>query len=101
MVTDEMNLETPVTPTIDALITLTLDPETVHGDDIRIKYHTEQSSDENYNVELLGFTFKKWQADQLSKRIDDPEVEAFRADKRKVGERYWTTRERLPESRPQ
>ena len=98
MLTQETSLGIPVTPTIDALVTLTLDPETVQSDSIRVKYHREQGSDENYNAELLGFTFKKWQADQISRLMDSPEVEAFRGDKRKVGDRYWTGRSRGTEN---
>lgn len=98
MATHDTRLGTPVTPTIDALVTLTLDPETVQSNTIRVKYHREQSSEENYNVELLGFTFKKWQADQISSHMDSPEVEAFREDKRKVGRGYWTGRARGAEN---
>jgi hypothetical protein len=77
-----------VSPTICALITLTLDPDTSQSDDMRIKYHREEASEKNYNRDLLGFTFKKWQADQISSLKTSPEVEAFRADKDRTTNNY-------------
>lgn len=71
----------PKTATINALVTLSLDPETVHSDFIRVKYHKDQANDKDYSHEGLGFTFKKWQADQVAKHMDSKEVEAFEADK--------------------
>ncbi|KAG4426192.1 hypothetical protein IFR04_000658 [Cadophora malorum] len=71
----------PKTATINALVTLSLDPETVHSDFIRVKYHKDQANDKDYSHEGLGFTFKKWQADQVAKHMDSREVEAFEADK--------------------
>jgi hypothetical protein len=50
----------PKTATINALVTLSLDPETVHSDFIRVKYHKDQANDKDYSHEGLGFTFKKW-----------------------------------------
>jgi hypothetical protein len=76
------------TPTIAALVTLTLDPETLQSDTMRVKYHREQPSEENYNRELLGFTFKKWQADQVARHMDSPEIEAFRSDKGRAAGGY-------------
>ena len=83
MVTHGAMLKTRVTPTIDALITLTLDPDTVKSQTIRITHHTEQASAENYNRELIGYTFKMWQADKVTKQKAGPEIEAFRRDKRR------------------
>ena len=60
---------------------MSLDPETVHSDFIRVKYHKDQANDKHYSNEGLGFTFKKWQADQVAKHMDSKEVEAFAADK--------------------
>lgn len=71
----------PKTATINALVTLSLDPETVHSDFIRVKYHKDQANDKDYSHEGLGFTFKKWQADQVAKHMDSEEVAAFEADK--------------------
>jgi hypothetical protein len=78
VITPDAPIEKLVTPLIDSLITLTLDPETVHSETMRVKHHGEQASEDNYNQELLGFTFKKWQAGQVSKHMDSPEVEIFR-----------------------
>lgn len=90
MPTPVTDLTTPVTLTTDALVTLTLDPDTINDDTVRVKHHQEHASEENYNMGLLEFTFKKWQADQIASHSDGPEVEEFRDDKRKVGERYWS-----------
>jgi hypothetical protein len=69
------------TATINALVSLSLDPETVNSDFMRVKYHKDQANDKDYSHEGLGFTFKKWQADQVAKHMDSPEVEQFAADK--------------------
>ncbi|KAF4624460.1 hypothetical protein G7Y89_g13713 [Cudoniella acicularis] len=50
----------PKTATINALVTLSLDLETIHSDFIRVKYHNDQANDKDYSHEGLGFTFKKW-----------------------------------------
>lgn len=71
----------PKTATINALVALSLDPETVHSDFIRVKYHKDQVNDKDYSHEGLGFTFKKWQADNVMKHMDSPEVAQFEADK--------------------
>jgi hypothetical protein len=62
-------------------VTLSLDPETVHSDFIRVKYHKDQANDKDYSHEGLGFTFKKWQADQVAKHMDSKDVEYFIKDK--------------------
>ncbi|KAM3082908.1 hypothetical protein ACMFMF_002557 [Clarireedia jacksonii] len=70
----------PKTATINALVTLSLDPETVHTDFIRVKYHKDQANDKDYSHEGLGFSFKKWQADQVAKHMDSEEVAVFKED---------------------
>jgi len=62
-------------------VSLSLDPGTVDSDFIQVKYHKDQADDKDYSHEGLGFSFKKWQADQVAKHMDSPEVEAFVADK--------------------
>jgi hypothetical protein len=47
-----------------------------------VKYHKDQTNDKDYSHEGLGFSFKKWQADQVAKHMDGKEVEAFKADAR-------------------
>ncbi|KAI9675635.1 MAG: hypothetical protein M1817_001002 [Caeruleum heppii] len=69
------------TTTINALVSLSLDPATVDSDFIRVKYHKDQANDKDYSHEGLGFSFKKWQADQVAKHMDAPEVEEFVKDK--------------------
>ncbi|KAI4124248.1 MAG: hypothetical protein LQ338_004906 [Usnochroma carphineum] len=71
----------PKTATINALVSLSLDPATENSDFIRVKYHKDQANDKDYSHEGLGFTFKKWQADQVMKHMDSPEVQQFEADK--------------------
>jgi len=71
----------PKTATINALVSLSLDPGTVDSDFIQVKYHKDQANDKDYSHEGLGFTFKKWQADQVAKNMDSKEVEVFAADK--------------------
>lgn len=66
--------------TINALVSLTLDPDTVDSDFIRIKYHKDQTNDKEYSHEGVEFSFKKWQADNVVKYLDSPEVEAFKED---------------------
>ncbi|KAI9847417.1 MAG: hypothetical protein M1838_000912 [Thelocarpon superellum] len=71
----------PKSTTINALVSLSLDPATVDSDFIQVKYHKDQANDKDYSHEGVGFSFKKWQADQVAKHMDSPEVEAFAADK--------------------
>ncbi|KAH9905731.1 hypothetical protein F4778DRAFT_677238 [Xylariomycetidae sp. FL2044] len=71
----------PKTATVNALVSLSLDPATVDSDFIRVKFHKDQANDKDYSNEGLGATFKKWQADNVSKHMDSPEVAAFEADK--------------------
>jgi len=71
----------PKTASINALVSLSLDPDSVDSDFIQVKYHKDQANDKDYSHEGLGFSFKKWQADQVAKHMDNKEVEAFAADK--------------------
>ncbi|KAI4209018.1 MAG: hypothetical protein LQ351_008016 [Letrouitia transgressa] len=71
----------PKTATINALVSLSLDPGTENSDFIQVKYHKDQANDKDYSHEGLGFSFKKWQADQVMKHMDSPEVQQFEADK--------------------
>lgn len=71
----------PKTATINALVSLSLDPATEDSDFIQVKYHKDQANDKDYSHEGLGFSFKKWQADQVMKHMDSPEVKQFEADK--------------------
>ncbi|KAK4997846.1 hypothetical protein LTR66_002806 [Elasticomyces elasticus] len=67
----------PKTATINALVSLALDPDTVDSDFIQVKYHKDQANDKDYSHEGLGFSFKKWQADNVMKHMDSKEVEYF------------------------
>lgn len=71
----------PKTATINALVSLSLDPSTVDSDFIQVKYHKDQANDKDYSHEGVGFSFKKWQADNVSKIMSADEVKAFEADK--------------------
>ena len=48
----------PKTATINALVSLSLDPASLDTDFIRVKYHKDQANDKDYSHEGLGFTFK-------------------------------------------
>jgi hypothetical protein len=67
--------------TINALVSLSLDPGTMDSDFIQVKYHKDQANDKDYSHEGVGFGFKKWQADNVAKNMDSKEVAAFKADK--------------------
>lgn len=63
------------------MVSLSLDPDTVDSDFIQVKYHKDQANDKDYSHEGLGFSFKKWQADNVVKYMDSKEVEHFVKDK--------------------
>lgn len=69
------------TATINALVSLSLDPATVDSDFIQVKYHKDQANDKDYSHEGLGFSFKKWQADNVVKIMNSDEVKYFEKDK--------------------
>jgi hypothetical protein len=71
----------PKTATINALVSLSLDPGTVDSDFIQVKYHKDQANDKDYSHKGVGFSLKKWQADNVAKNMDSTEVAAFEADK--------------------
>lgn len=71
----------PKIASINALVSLSLDPATEDSDFIRVKYHKDQANDKDYSHEGAGFSFKKWQADQVMKYMDSPEVKVFEKDK--------------------
>jgi hypothetical protein len=105
----------PKTATINALVTLSLDPGSLESEFLRVKYHKDQANDKDYSRECsfspyllysksnkailgfgigtlhanmmfvvddgVGFSFKKWQADNVAKNMDSPEVAHFEADK--------------------
>ena len=66
---------------MNALCSLSLDPATIDSDFIQVKYHKDQANDKDYSHEGLGFSFKKWQADNVPKMMSSPELAAFEADK--------------------
>ena len=110
----------PKTTTINALVSLSLDPATVDSDFIQIKHHKEQVNDKDCSHEGLEFSFKsecfqgwcapisrkatwdhpnravltrsliEWQADNVAKIMDSKEVEYFIADK-DAGEKHVKT----------
>jgi len=88
----------PKTAVINALVSLSLDPDTVDSDFIQVKYHKDQANDKDYSRGSstspvrccavltppdtgLGFSFKKWQADNVAKHMDSDEVKAFEGDR--------------------
>ncbi|KAF2437771.1 hypothetical protein P171DRAFT_458927 [Karstenula rhodostoma CBS 690.94] len=86
----------PKTATITGLVSLSLDPATKDADFMQIKYHKDQANDKDYSHEGLGFTFKKWQADNVVKHMDAPELKEFEQDKSAAKEqvrKYGTGKE--------
>jgi hypothetical protein len=84
------------TARVTGLVSLVLDPETKDSDFIQIKYHKDQANDKDYSHEGPLFSFKKWQADQVAKHMDSPEVAVFEADKnaaKKPVRQYGTGKE--------
>lgn len=70
----------PKTARINAIVSLSLEPESIDSDFIRVKYHKDQANDKDYSHEGAGFAMKKWQADNAMKQMDAPEVEIFKPD---------------------
>ncbi|CCM01732.1 uncharacterized protein FIBRA_03798 [Fibroporia radiculosa] len=68
--------------TINALVSLSLDPSTAHSDFPQVKYHKDQANDKDYSHTGPGFTFKKWQADHVSEWMNNEDVESFKGDGR-------------------
>ncbi|KAH6872205.1 hypothetical protein BKA58DRAFT_313557 [Alternaria rosae] len=71
----------PKTATITGLVSLSLDPATKDSEFMQIKYHKDQANDKDYSHEGVGFSFKKWQADNVVKHMSAPELKEFEADK--------------------
>ncbi|KAF2642069.1 hypothetical protein P280DRAFT_291923 [Massarina eburnea CBS 473.64] len=71
----------PKTATITGLVSLSLDPKTRDTEFMQIKYHKDQANEKDYSHEGLGFSFKKWQADNVVKHMDSPELKEFEQDK--------------------
>ena len=66
--------------TINALVTLSLDPDTADSDFPQVKYHKDQANHKDYSHRGFGFEFKKWQADKVAEHMDSEDVQAFKAD---------------------
>lgn len=71
----------PKTTTLNALVSLSLDPASIESEFIRVKYHKDQQNGKDYSHEGVGFKFKKWQADKVVGMMDSEEVKAFFPDK--------------------
>ena len=60
------------------------------------RYHKDQANDKDYSHEGVGFSFKKWQADNVPKLMDAPELKEFEKDKSAAKEhvrKYGTGKE--------
>ncbi|RPD68217.1 hypothetical protein L226DRAFT_517509 [Lentinus tigrinus ALCF2SS1-7] len=68
--------------TINALVSLSLDPATAESDFIQVKYHKDQANGKDYSHTGPRFAFKKFQADKVAGMMDSPDVQAFKADAR-------------------
>lgn len=71
----------PKTATITGLVSLSLDPASKDSEFMQIKYHKDQANEKDYSHEGLGFSFKKWQADNVVKQMDAPELKEFEQDR--------------------
>uniref|UniRef100_A0A0W0G9I6 Uncharacterized protein n=2 Tax=Moniliophthora roreri TaxID=221103 RepID=A0A0W0G9I6_MONRR len=61
------------TATINAIVSLSLDPATADSDFPQIKYHKDQANNKDYSHKGLGFYLKKWQADHVLDCMDKNE----------------------------
>ncbi|EKM53479.1 uncharacterized protein PHACADRAFT_175911 [Phanerochaete carnosa HHB-10118-sp] len=68
--------------TINAIVSLSLDPSTQDSDFIQVKYHKDQANHKDYSHTGPGFAFKKWQADKVAGMMDSEEVQYFKKDAR-------------------
>jgi len=73
----------PKTATINALVSLSLDPATSDSDFIQVKYHKDQANDKDYAHEGFTFAMKKLQVEIVPHLFNDknPLIEPFVADK--------------------
>jgi hypothetical protein len=70
----------PKAVTITGLVSLGLDPATRDSSFIQIKYHKEQANEKDPIHKGLGFSFKKWQADNIVEHMNEPDLKQFEAD---------------------
>ncbi|KAK8853140.1 hypothetical protein IAR55_003841 [Kwoniella newhampshirensis] len=66
--------------TINALVSIVLDPATKDSDFPLILYHKDQANEKDYSHEGFGFKFKKFQADTVMKLMSDKQVQYFKGD---------------------
>ncbi|KAK4125066.1 hypothetical protein N657DRAFT_643869 [Parathielavia appendiculata] len=73
----------PKTLTLKSLVSLSLDPATVDGEFIRVKYHKDQATAKDYSNEGLGAMLKKWQVEATTAILSavDSNLQAFVHDK--------------------
>ncbi|KAI8974016.1 hypothetical protein BD414DRAFT_498875 [Trametes punicea] len=68
--------------TINALVSLSLDPDSADSDFPQVKYHKDQANGKDYSHTGPGFAFKKWQADKVAGIMDSEDVQHFKKDAR-------------------
>ncbi|KAI0654016.1 hypothetical protein C8Q70DRAFT_926697 [Cubamyces menziesii] len=68
--------------TINALVSLSLDPDSADSDFPQVKYHKDQANAKDYSHTGPGFAFKKWQADKVAGMMDSEDVQYFKKDAR-------------------
>jgi hypothetical protein len=73
----------PKTLKLRSLISLSLDPATIDDEFIRVKYHKDQASAEDYSNEGIGAIMKKWQAERTAAMLSmvNSDLRAFAPDK--------------------
>lgn len=73
----------PKTISLRSLVSLALDPATVDDDFIRVKYHKDQASAEDYSNEGVSAMLKRWQAEATARVLStvDSNLAVFVSDK--------------------
>jgi len=71
---------TSKTATINALVSIVLDPATKDSDFPLVLYHKDQANEKDYSHEGFGFKFKKFQADHVMNWMSQKEVKYFKGD---------------------
>ncbi|TFK82368.1 hypothetical protein K466DRAFT_500470, partial [Polyporus arcularius HHB13444] len=82
--------------TINALVSLSLDPASADSNFPQVKYHKDQANSKDYSHTGAGFAFEKFQADKVAGMMDSADVQAFRADAREDN-RYASGTDQAPQ----
>ncbi|KAG6038065.1 hypothetical protein E4U41_004599 [Claviceps citrina] len=70
----------PKTVTLKSLVTLSLEPESLRGDFLRVTCHKDQNSGKDLSHEGVWFAVRKWQADNMPGWLGMEGVKYFEKD---------------------